>query len=190
MSSIVLKLSLAAAAACTCLAALAGSAGTVAKDPVFGLSYKPAQVSFDAVPQDVAEACPSLVNERWSRKLWVYAQTEQAPHRYYVLGGFYVRRAPPAKRESLEVDPMGAVVDLHGNQCELLGPAREVFDSRPDELPAASLELLAADLVERYARAFGGRAALVAELKRQRVEPGPKSTVLRQALQASAPAGR
>jgi hypothetical protein len=153
-----------------------------AQDPVFGLKYEVRTSSFQTLPMVVKTACTDLVNERWDRMLWVFAEADESARRYYVLGGFYIRREKPGVAPHPEPDPIGAVVELQDGRCKLVGPAREVFDSRPDELAPATLDSLAVNLVDKYIQSFGGKAALKRALAKHRIEIGRLSAPLREAI--------
>jgi hypothetical protein len=166
----------------------AASPAPNAVDPVFGLSYQPAKVRFEAAPANLLSICPELENARWTRKLWIYAQTDGPHGRVLVVGGFYAARPPAARPPSalkLETDPKGAVIETTATGCTLLGPAREVFRYPDDLVPPTVLRALAADLVKRYRTAFGGAATLANALRHQHREPtGARDAVLRDALSA------
>jgi hypothetical protein len=173
------------ALACVILASATGLAENsprLMQDPVLGLRYHTAKIHFDALPADVQAACPALVNERWDRHLWVLASTRDAAKSYYVVGGYFVLRQQEATAPRVEPDVRGAVFEVANGQCALLGPAREVFDSRPEELAEPMLEALAVDLAARYTRAFGGAVALRAAMRRQRVSPERLPAALRDAF--------
>lgn len=143
-------------------AAAAAEPATI-RDPVFGLSYRPASVVFDRLPSEVQVACPDLTTERWDRKAWVYGATQDGERRYFVIGGLFVQRSPVAYRP----DRQGAVLVIEGGRCTLLGPASEVFETRPDTIPLAALMRLGRDVRARYDHAFRGRDAFEREVKRQ-----------------------
>jgi hypothetical protein len=168
---------------CFAAVAIAAPLTSQALDPVFGLAYQPDKARFEPAPADLLTACPALQNARWTRKLWIYAQTETPDARVLVVGGFYVMR--PAAGTAIETDPKGAMIETTPTDCKLLGPAREVF-RYPDDLVAPPvLRALAADLVRRYRVAFGGTAAFKRILAQQRAEPaGARDAVLRDALSA------
>jgi hypothetical protein len=166
-----------------CFAAAAIAAAPPALDPVFGLSYQPDTTRFERAPADLLATCPALENARWTRKLWIYAQTETPAGHLLVVGGFYVMRPPASAR--METDPKGAMIETTATDCKLLGPAREVFRYPDNLVPPPELHALAADLIRRYSVAFGGTAAFKKILVRQHAElGGTRDTVLRDALSA------
>lgn len=169
-----------------CVAFCASGGGLPAgglQDPVLGLRYLSKAVSFEALPAEVLAQCPALSDEHWLREASTYGHVEDDGHSYYVMGGLYLRR-PGAPRElpRSQVDTQGAVLDIHEGRCDLLGPAREVFDSRPREMPPAALDRLADDLLARYITAFGGHDGLRKAMRRQGVHPNAMQGALPEAF--------
>ena len=154
-------------------------------DPIFGLSFESAKVRFDDAA-DVVTRCPELVNERWGRRVWIFARSSEPSGTYVVLGGLYERRPPPARGEKrFETDPKGILLREHDSKCELLGPAREVFEYPVDGVTAQTLRALARDAVARYATAFGGGPKFLSALARtkKRADLGnTRATILREAV--------
>lgn len=153
------------------------------QEPVLGLRFPVGRVQFEPLPADVLKACPAaLAVEGRERSGWLLAQAQEGGHRYVALGGFLMPRGGGGAAQ-VEADLRGAVVDMTSAGCELLGPARRVFDAPPPALPAAALEQLAADLARRYAQAFGSADGLQAVMRRQRLTPpADASPVLHKAL--------
>ncbi len=152
-------------------------------DPIFGLSYDPARIRFEEAG-DLVSRCPELANPRWGRRLWIFARSEETTGTYMVVGGLYERRKPPAKRGRYRTDPNGVLLREHDRECDLIGPAREVFEY-PAEVTAATLQALARDAVRRYAAAFGGQARFLAMLARHKKRAdlsNPRSGILRDAI--------
>ena len=177
-----------ALAACgVALAALAApsveAAGAVASaDPIFGLSYTAETIRFEPAPKDITARCKDLVQPRFDRRLWVFAQAVVAGETYYVLGGYYVPRAGGA----LQADTRGVVARLDKTRCITGGPVRDVFDSEPEEFSPAARRALAADAIRRYAAIHGGPAGLRAALARADIMPDRENSLsLRQALDAA-----
>ena len=155
-------------------------------DPIFGLSYDSAKVRFEEVA-DVVARCPELANERWGRRVFLFARSVEPSGTYMVLGGLYERRAPPARGETrFETDPKGVLLREHESKCELLGPAREVFEYPVDGVTAETLRALARDAVARYATAFGGSPRFLAALARAKKRAdltNARAAILREAVQ-------
>ena len=169
-----------------CAVAYAGAPGpTRLTEPVFGLKYDPALVSFEAAPAELTKRCPDLTNSRWDRKMWIFGRSGSSASEFLVVGGFYVRRHGSATMP-VEYDTPGAVVHLRGDHCELIGPAREVFDYAPEGISKPELADLAKDASCRYARAFGGSAKFAAALQQQHISlDGPRSGLLKQVVSHS-----
>jgi hypothetical protein len=155
-------------------------------DPIFGLTYDSAKVRFEDAAE-VVTRCPELVNERWGRRVFLFARSVEPSGTYMVLGGLYERRAPPAKEEKrFETDPKGVLLREHESKCELLGPAREVFEYPADGVTTETLRALARDAVARYTTAFGGGPSLLAALARAKKRAdltNARAAILREAIQ-------
>jgi hypothetical protein len=175
------------ASLCLLLApALAGGA-TLSRDPLFGLPYTAASIHFEPAPADLAQTCHDLVNARWDRRLWIFAKAAQGDDVYLVVGGFYVaRKAGTVAGKSsavMKADALGAIAHIEGATCTLAGPAREVFDYGDPTIDAPTLRLLAADAMSRYAKAYGGKRQLAAQLRRHGMKfAGPNAAILRDAV--------
>ena len=169
------------------LAACPAAAGgpVTSRDPLFGLPYTAESVRFDPAPPDLLTRCPELVNERWTRRLWVFAHATLDNDSYFVLGGFFVPR-PGRPAGTVEADTLGVIAHLQPTGCVLAGPAREVFDYQAEEISLPALQALAADGVRRYAAAYGGLGHLREALAHAGAAPGPpRAGILRGALDAA-----
>ena len=171
------------AVALVALAMPARDAGPVASaDPIFGLPFTAEAIRFEPAPRDITTRCKDLVQPRFDRRLWVFAQATVAGETYYVLGGYYVARAGGA----LQADTRGVVARLDQTRCITAGPVRDVFESDPEEISPAARRALAADAMRRYAALYGGAAGLRATLTRADAMPDNEdSPILRQALDAA-----
>jgi hypothetical protein len=157
------------------------SAASQLVDPVFGLTYDPAKIRFEQAPTDLLTVCPALSSGRWTRELWIYAKTATEGGSLLIVGGLY--RPRPGVDGKPMTDPKGAVIDLKGKNCTLLGPAREVLDYPEQLISPAMLDRLDNDLVHRYRAAWGGAATLIAALREQHVTlDAPPDRMLRDAL--------
>jgi len=155
-----------------------------ATDPLFGLTYDSTAVKFEPA---LYSQCLELTNARWNRKMWIFGRTTTSNITYVVIGGFYVKREGTGNASpAIEADPVGAVIRLKGKQCELIGPAREVFDYPSSEIGARVLKGLANDAVCRYIRAFGGKREFLDAIERQHIRfDDPHSTILKEAVFAA-----
>jgi hypothetical protein len=158
--------------------AVAGDVRPLAQDPVFGLRYRTGAVHFEPFPATLQARCPSLTNARWNRELWIFAAADG----FYVVGGFYVKATPDGGLTHYERDPQGVLLRIDDARCDLLGPARESFASRPEEVSPETLKHLSDDLAARYARAFGGTELFRRALHKQHVDPSQFKAPLGDAL--------
>lgn len=154
-----------AAAVLFLFTALASAAGLDAVDPLFGLRYDASSIRFEAADAGLTTTCTELVNARWNRKLLIYASAERGGVKFLVVGGFYVPRTGTGRAQP---DRVGAILQIKGNTCKLMGPARETFDS-PTDLSKSALMDLANNAACRYSSAFGSHAAFMTALRRQRI---------------------
>lgn len=128
---------------------VSGSGQTLPRltDPIFGLSYDPAKIRFEGANEVIAR-CPELVNARWGRRVFLFARSIEPSGTYTLIGGLYERREASAKGEKrFETDPKGVLLREHESKCELIGPAREVFEYPVDGVTAGTLRALARDAV-------------------------------------------
>jgi hypothetical protein len=155
-------------------------------DPIFGLAYDPAKITFEDAA-DVVARCAELTNARWSRRAWLYARNVGSSGTYLVLGGLYERRESPAKGEKrFESDPKGVFLREREGRCDLIGPAREVFEYPLDGVTPETLQALARDAARRYADAFSGKQKFLSALargKKQADLDNPRSSILREAVE-------
>jgi hypothetical protein len=137
---------------------------TSAIDPIFGIKYAPTAVVFPQAPDNLKTICKDLTNERYDRKIWIFAQTHGTGARFLVIGGNYIKRgAVPTS----EPDVNGAVLKLEGDSCNAVGAARDVFEYPPPQLSAEAIRELSNDAVCTYARAFGSYARFRTALRSQ-----------------------
>ncbi len=120
------------------------------------------------------KTCPDLANARYGRRLYIFGAAVSAGVEYRLLGGFYVERKQG--RDHLLTDPAGAIAILRNNACTLAGPARDEFDHPDQDVGRTALQALATDAAARYARAFGGQAALARMLRARGVRLDAKTS--------------
>ena len=115
--------------------------------------------------------------------MWIFARTVGADGDYIVVGGFFL---PKNSQRRPVADKQGVLLRLTESGCHLIGPAREVFDYRPEDISASSLQVLANDAVCRYTRAYGSKQKFLAALNRQHRDlTDPKSSILKDAVSKS-----
>ena len=115
--------------------------------------------------------------------MWIFARTSAPAGDYFVLGGYFL---PKAAAQAPLVDKNGVLLRIKGSECQLIGPVREVFDYKPEEISVTKLQDLAKDAVCRYSRAYGDKEKFQNALRQQRRGlSDPKSSILRDAVSAS-----
>lgn len=162
---------------CLCLTAGVACAAeqppTSLRVPVVGVRYAIASAPFDRFPDSVMSMCPSLAaDENMHGVFWTYATARDGDAVYYVIGGYGIRTKPNLPDfPRYELQDLGTVVQIRGQNCVVLGEAKEVFLARYfDEIPQRALQSLAEDLARQLAVAFGGLTKMRAELRRQHVD--------------------
>lgn len=173
-------------------ALLAGTASSaqpgprVLREPVFGLRYEPAKVRFDTLPAQVTVNCETMAdNAQYESRWFIYgAARDSSGRQYYVAGGYTIRHNAKQPHLRYEVEDLGLVFFTENETCTPIDSARQVFDDRllDGDLPQHVLQRLAADVVRRLERAFGGGDRLRSELSNQRIDANALPPELREAL--------
>lgn len=145
----------------------------ILNEPVLGLRYQTSHVKFDPLPVHALANCETMKDSENSDGIWfIHAQaTDSSGRTYYVSGGYEIRK-DALKPPKYETGGLGAVFFTDRGACTYIDTARQVFEDRlfDEELPAAVLESLAADVARRLVKAFGGPDRLRAELRNQHVD--------------------
>jgi hypothetical protein len=133
-------------------------------EPIFQMDVTRNIGQLQVAPPDLLSRCPLLTNERWSRRLYIFASADNAESgtTYLVVGGQFI---DPESGAMVEIDPNGALIALDVKHCRVYGPVREVFDYGVDGVPKSVLAALAADSVRRYEQMFGGAVPLRAAFR-------------------------
>ncbi|HVO79154.1 MAG TPA: hypothetical protein VMT28_00405 [Terriglobales bacterium] len=137
-------------------------------DPFFLIPYDPAKVHFEQMPTLVRDRCPEL-RRRYFRA-WVYSHARTDDAEYFILYGQI--RVPSEKHPGQFTTPLedddGLIVALRGNEClvdqwqfflrKKINPAKAATP-----IPASDddLDAIAADLLRRYQKAFGGKKSFL-----------------------------
>lgn len=142
-------------------------------DPLFGIAYNPQEVKFEEAPALIRRLCLNLRD----RKMWIYGHWKTEETEYFILSGFIGvypdipgRDNPP--QTGIQPDIVGTAVAITGTKC--LDDISEYFlrgEVDPNVEPGSSpiapeavLNEIAADAMERYARAFGGKQQFLEKL--------------------------
>jgi hypothetical protein len=147
-------------------AVAAGSQSTPSKivDPFFLIPYDPAKVHFERIPTLVRDRCPEL--RRLHATAWVYSHVRADDAEYFILYGQI--RVPSENHPGQFTTPLedddGLVVALRGKECLIdqwqfflrkkTNPAKTAI---PIPVSDKDLDAIAADLLQKYKKAFGGK---------------------------------
>ncbi|MGI4846492.1 MAG: hypothetical protein ACRYF7_24635 [Janthinobacterium lividum] len=166
----------------------ADPAPRILREPVLGLHYERARVKFDPMPPQALANCETLADNEYRRSVWyVYGQVRDASGRtFYVTGGHSEKLDGRPLHRKFSTEGSGWVLYHDAQSCEPYDAAREVFDEHVVDsvVTPAILKQLAADVVRRLERAFGGPEQLKLELRNQRVDLDALPPELRDAMKA------
>lgn len=177
-------IALAVLAMVSCAVSAGDTPPRILQEPILGLRYEVAKVKFEPLPARALVNCETLVDNEHTRGVWfVLGRAHDASGRtFYVVDGYEIRHDPePPKYPKYVVGGDGIVFQTEGDQCTVIGGVRETFGARSfDETPLPILRRLAADIMSRYVRAFGGSEQLRMELRNQHVDQDQLSPELRE----------
>ena len=157
------------------------------QEPVFKLILNIKTSRLEPPPASVLTLCAEhLATEQWDSQDWLFATTQDGARDYYLVGGFFIRRSTG----QVTSDPFGAIFEITGDKCTVVGPARESLDYEMEEISPANRAKLAVDAVARLSAVMGGRKALAAEMRRQRIERPGKNSLLEKALKSDSAISR
>lgn len=164
-----------------CGAAAAEHVPRTLRVPVVGLLYEVASAKFEPLPAEARSKCPTMAdNENMRSVFWIYASAQEGRRIYYIVGGYGIRaHAEPPEFPRYEPLDLGTVFQTEGDDCKVLGEAREVFETRYfEETSQRVLQQLADNLASRLSQAFGGQDKLRDKLRRQHPNPAAVSPEL------------
>jgi hypothetical protein len=157
------------------------STGNHVVDPFFLIEYDPANVHFDHIPKLIVSRCTQLRNSYVEG--WVYGHLKTHEAEYFIVDGLVKveSQEPPGHVSVIQDDGFGFIVEIRPEEC-LVDPTPYVFfpelnkGVKPrvhtsDEL----LDAISAELLERYARAFGGKQSFLRRIQNVRREKLPES---------------
>ena len=132
-------------------------------DPFFLIDYNPAIVHFKSIPAILSDRCKALQN--FYADGWVYGHLKTADAEYFITYG-YVKVDLEDGHSSIVVpeEDDGLAIEVRGQGCRVdraqfflrkqLNPAK---NATPIEVSDSVLDAIAADIVDRYVQAFGGK---------------------------------
>ena len=152
-------------------------------DPVFGMTYDIRKVHFDLAPTVVRTRCRGLPD----KTLWLFAHWNEPDTEFFVLSG----------RKS-EVSGIGVVIKagtcIQALPDWVLTGDRKYWSGagHPPPIPFTERVLhgLAADLLSRYARAFGGRNNFIEHVCADGLPMSELLPMVRQEFESFVGAGR
>ena len=149
---------------CVFLCGVVARAQSIFYDPLFEIPYDPQKIYFDSVPLTIKAHCPGL-RDRYA-SAWLYAKWKQEDTEYFIISGFLAdyRNGHVVAAEQ----DFGIAVAIRGSRClydqseyflrQEINPAR---DATPVKAADSVLNGIAADILTRYAKAFGGKKAFL-----------------------------
>jgi hypothetical protein len=159
-----------------------------------GLRVPLDRLNVDRFPEDIRVKCRQISDdELYTGRVWIFGKAKDAASTYYVLTGFFKRRARNAERKVYELWENGSVFTVTGDKCGG-DDAVETFNVRDPNaenhgnLPIPILKQLAVDLAAQTVKAFGGADKLRSEIKNQRIDFDALSPELQEAFKQYFPA--
>ena len=122
---------------------------------------------FEEAPQSIHLLCPDLRD----RKLWVYARWDTVDTQYFIVSGFMKFQPDGSSRRPGTEPAFGTAVSLHAGKCTedqseyfLRGEINPAKNATPIRASQDVLTGIAMNALERYAKAFGGKANFLKQL--------------------------
>jgi hypothetical protein len=143
-------------------------------DPIFGISYDPQKVHFEPVASSIVEHCPEL-RDRYVGA-WVYGRSTAGDTQYLIISGFLKDQDRGSGIKDVD---FGLAVQVRGTKCAVThweyflrgaAPTGEQPRIRADE---SLLKEIAADILRRYALAFGGKKEFLNHVTQEDMEAAP-----------------
>lgn len=173
--------------------------------PLIPVAYNPQLIHFEEMPAELRERCPDVVD----RPAWIYAAFALDETKYYIISGWLVDEPDPTgaviaihagkckaeaadKVMSGELPPGAGAADLSDafsgilpgdgarQTCTPLGSCTYQITSRKELL---IINGLLADLLHRFAQAFGRKEAFLAAAQRTVKYPELMLPTVRRALE-------
>jgi hypothetical protein len=158
-------------------------------DPFFLIDYDPNKVHFDPMPKTISNRCRDM-HDHYVRA-WVYAHLKTADAEYFIVDGYIQipSKDDPGASSAAPEEGYGFFIELGTSKCAV-DPTPAVFfraanlgrgpTQRTITISESALNAIAVDLIQRYAKAFGGKKAFLERISQQAREELPP--VLRKQL--------
>lgn len=150
-------------------------------DPFFLVEYDPAHVRFDPMPVVVGLECPQM-RDHYVRG-WVFGHLKTAEAEYFIIDGYVKVESEnhPGVFSVAPEDGSGFIIEIRGRECSV-DPTPQIFfpqlNSKAQsriQIPDTTLDAISSELLERYAKAFGGKKAFLQHIRGTKREDLPAS---------------
>ena len=149
---------------------VAQSAARRVVDPFFFVEYDLADVHFEPIPALIGNRCPQLQNHYV--EAWVYGHLKTHDAEYFIVDGYVKLESEnhPSHFSVVPEDGFGYIVELREERC-LVDPTPYVFFPELNKgkskfhLSDAVLDAISVELLERYAKAFGGKRQFLKKIE-------------------------
>jgi hypothetical protein len=146
-------------------------------DPFFLIEFNPAAVRFDAIPTSIPDRCLQLKD--YYVQGWVYAHARAEGADYFVVDG-YVKVGSEEHPGTFSVvqEDGPVIIELRQKACSvdaapyIFFPELNPQHTAKVHISDKTLARLSSDLLQRYAKAFGGKSAFlqrIQEVKRDKL---------------------
>ncbi len=147
----------------SCLVAIAQTP-RFTDDPLFAIRYDPKLIHFESLPNSLVERCPNLRNRYVAA--WVYGHAGNSDTEYFFVSGLMTSSDQKTGRQTGAEHPDGnglfIAVSVHGAECKMTSQDSFYWNKdHSDPLWNMPESALAADVLQRYAKAFGGKPSFL-----------------------------
>jgi hypothetical protein len=159
---------------------VAQTAGGHFVDPFFLVDYDPVHVHFDRMPEVIGRECPQM-RDHYVRA-WVYGHLKLPEAEYFIVDGYVKIESEdrPGPVSVVPEDGFGFIIEIKAGRC-LVDPTPNVFFPELNKvksgirIPGNVLDAISFELLERYAKAFGGKNAFLQRIQMVKREDLPAS---------------
>jgi hypothetical protein len=157
-------------------ACLASQPKSPVYDPIFGLGFDPVRTHFEHMPRALEQQCAEFHGHYVDA--WVFGHLKTSDAEYYLIYGTIKvsDEEHPDRYSTIVENGEGYMVELSGRGC-LVDGAYDIFfpastPQRPQiKISESCLTTFAANIIERYASAFGKAQFLNIMSRQKRLRP-------------------